>query len=328
MSDRIKKIKIKQADGTMSGYYPIGADAQNIDFDNGFNLDNIVGSINPDESGNIATQLSKSIKYYDCVADMKADTTLNGGGAARTLGYYEPGDGGGAIYNIVDDSSLVDDGGSVHDLENGLKAKLVTNGEVNVLSLGVKNDNSIDISSIINTHTQKYNLYFPAGQYKVSNEIYVKHNIRGEYFSRGRANGIGDATYFISAFSSGSNSTGILNISNIESGFNLKGIAIKCKDSENGIYGNMTGHRFMYLQDIAIYNVSEGNGIYIKANKFYSRMVYLNNITVFGTSEKYSNSTGIRIETTGDVRMSNIEIMGCCIGIISRAMTYGDNFHI
>lgn len=97
MSDRIKKIKIKQADGTMSGYYPIGADAQNIDFNNGYNLDNIVGSINPDESGSIATQLSKSIKYYDCVADMKADTTLNGGGAARTLGYYEPGDGGGAI---------------------------------------------------------------------------------------------------------------------------------------------------------------------------------------------------------------------------------------
>lgn len=28
-----------------------------------------------------------------------------GGGAARTLGYYEPGDGGGAIYRIVETSS-------------------------------------------------------------------------------------------------------------------------------------------------------------------------------------------------------------------------------
>ena len=105
MSDRIKKIKVKKADGSMTDYIPIGVDAENVDFDNGYKLDNIVGSINPDESGSIATQLSKSIKYYDCVADMKADTTLNGGGAARTLGYYEPGDGGGAIYRIVETSS-------------------------------------------------------------------------------------------------------------------------------------------------------------------------------------------------------------------------------
>ena len=105
MSDRIKKIKVKKADGSMTDYIPIGVDAENVDFDNGYKLDNIVGSINPDESGSIAAQLSKSIKYYDCVADMKADTTLNGGGAARTLGYYEPGDGGGAIYRIVEASS-------------------------------------------------------------------------------------------------------------------------------------------------------------------------------------------------------------------------------
>ena len=80
MSDRIKKIKVKKADGSMTDYIPIGVDAENVDFDNGYKLDNIVGSINPDESGSIAAQLSKSIKYYDCVADMKADTTLNGGG--------------------------------------------------------------------------------------------------------------------------------------------------------------------------------------------------------------------------------------------------------
>lgn len=104
MSDRIKKIKVKKADGSMTDYIPIGVDAENVDFDNGYKLDNIVGSINPNESGSIAAQLSKSIKYYDCVADMKADTTLNGG-AARTLGYYEPGDGGGAIYRIVETSS-------------------------------------------------------------------------------------------------------------------------------------------------------------------------------------------------------------------------------
>lgn len=90
MSERVKKIRVKQADGKMSDYIPLGTDAQYVDMNNG---------------STVEIELSKSIKYYDCVADMKADTTLNEGGAARTLGYYEPGDGGSAIYRIVDTSS-------------------------------------------------------------------------------------------------------------------------------------------------------------------------------------------------------------------------------
>ena len=182
MSDRIKKIKVKKADGSMTDYIPIGVDAENVDFDNGYKLDNIVGSINPDESGSIAAQLSKSIKYYDCVADMKADTTLNGGGAARTLGYYEPGDGGGAIYNIVEDNTLVDDGGSVHDLDNGLKAKLVIENEVNVKQFGAYGDNiHDDIISIRKAVSycgdNMIILFFPGGDYKITDEITLTKGI-------------------------------------------------------------------------------------------------------------------------------------------------------
>lgn len=38
MSDRIKKIKVKKADGSMTDYIPIGADAENIDTNNGTNV--------------------------------------------------------------------------------------------------------------------------------------------------------------------------------------------------------------------------------------------------------------------------------------------------
>ena len=178
MSDRIKKIKIKQADGTMSDYYPIGADAQNIDFSNGYNLDNIVGSLNPDESGNIATQLSKSIKYYDCVADMKADTTLNGGGAARTLGYYEPNDGGGGLYSIIDTTdsryeTSINDGGSVHDLSNGNKALLIINNKViNLAQMGLATSNNKTINTNIIYNTIKLlkdggTVLIPMGVYNI-----------------------------------------------------------------------------------------------------------------------------------------------------------------
>lgn len=47
MSDRIKKIKIKQTDGTFSDYIPIGANASNIDTNDGkSNLEADLSSIN------------------------------------------------------------------------------------------------------------------------------------------------------------------------------------------------------------------------------------------------------------------------------------------
>ena len=85
MSDRIKKIKIKQNDGTFSDYIPIGANAKDIDMANGYNLENTIGTIDVDKEGSIKTQLSKTTKYYDSVADMKADTQLTGGGQLQSL---------------------------------------------------------------------------------------------------------------------------------------------------------------------------------------------------------------------------------------------------
>lgn len=43
--DRIKKIKIKQQDGTMSDYYSIGADASNVNIN--YNNSTATFAINP-----------------------------------------------------------------------------------------------------------------------------------------------------------------------------------------------------------------------------------------------------------------------------------------
>lgn len=60
---------------------------------------------------------------FDSVADLQASTQLTVGQKVRTLGYYDPGDGGGNDYEIVADVTGVDDGGSFIDLDNGLQAK-------------------------------------------------------------------------------------------------------------------------------------------------------------------------------------------------------------
>ena len=135
MSDRIKKIKIKQSDGTFSDYIPIGADAKNIDTTRG-------------ES--VQSAIDKTARYYNSIAEMKLDNNIQIGDTCVTLGYYEANDGGSGTYRIVDNSSLEDDGGSIHELNNGLKAQLIIkDNQINVKQFGAYGDGEHDDTNAI-----------------------------------------------------------------------------------------------------------------------------------------------------------------------------------
>lgn len=86
---------------------------------------------------------SKAVHTYDTVADLKADTKLKAGNHVQTKGYTTTGDGGHATYIIVDDNTLVDDDGSVHELVNGLKAVLLDD-EITPDLFGAKGDGTAD----------------------------------------------------------------------------------------------------------------------------------------------------------------------------------------
>lgn len=158
--DKIKKIKIKRANGTISDYKPIGADAINIDLDNGDNLQDTI---------------EKVARFYNNVEDMKKDVYLQNGDCVQTLGYYEVNDGGGATYKIINNIDLKDDGGSVHELKNGLKAELIIiNNVINIKQLGAKsqdkNNNKYDITPYLEKYMNlldktigRIKLYIPAG---------------------------------------------------------------------------------------------------------------------------------------------------------------------
>lgn len=152
MSDRIKKIKVKKSDGTFSDYIPIGADAKNIDTIDGESVE---------------LKLNKKPYYYNNVADMKADTKLKIGDMAITLGYYEANDGGNGTYKIVNDDNLIDNGGSIHNLNNGLKAKLIIENKINIKQFGAKgdgiSDDTIKIQNAIDFGFSKgIDVYVPA----------------------------------------------------------------------------------------------------------------------------------------------------------------------
>ena len=164
MAKIIKKVKAMQPNGTWSNYIPIGAEAENVNVD----------------GESVENKLNKKPYYYNSVADMKADTKLKVGDMAITLGYYEANDGGGAEYKIVN-GEYEDDGGSIHELSNGLFAELIINNKVSVKQFGAKGDdqhddtqaiqNSIDYCSINNKYAKK--VYIPYGIYQCD-PLYLK----------------------------------------------------------------------------------------------------------------------------------------------------------
>ena len=151
----LRRAKLRTPDGTESIEYPLGVEAENVEVANGENLSQRLARIDEDLEKNeedIAAvnelagrnkqniganeiridalerrnaSVDKKPYYFDTIADMKAYQELKAGDMAITLGYYTANDGGAKLYKIVDDNSLVDDGGSVIDLENGLKAELI-----------------------------------------------------------------------------------------------------------------------------------------------------------------------------------------------------------
>ena len=132
MADLIKKIKIKKQDGTFTDYIPIGAEAKNIETEDG---------------DSVQLKLNKKPYYYNTVADMKIDSKLKAGDIVITLGYYEINDGGKAIYKI---SNIESETTYQEILNNGLYASLIIeNNKINVLQVGITSNENINYTSKI-----------------------------------------------------------------------------------------------------------------------------------------------------------------------------------
>lgn len=120
----------------------------------------------------------KAVRSYESIAQMKADTKLKEGYHVKTKGYYEANDGGHGEYIIVDDDTLVDDGGSIHVLTNGLRAKLI-NIKVNVKQFGAKGDDIHDDTLMIQTsinyvYDNNINeVFIPFGTYNITKPLFL-----------------------------------------------------------------------------------------------------------------------------------------------------------
>ena len=187
----------------------------------------------------------KAIRYYDTVADMKADTTLKNGMHVKTKGYYSANDGGSAEYFIINDNTLVDDSGSVHGLTNGLRAKLIIDNEINPNQFGAYGDGIHDDTNKLNNAI-----------------IFAKNN-------NFKLTSLKNKTYLISS---------PLDLSNLYVDFNYA--TIKATDDINMILIDSTNY-YTNLEHITIdMNNIANYGIYIKEG----RKCFINNIDLINVT--------------------------------------------
>lgn len=108
----------------------------------------------------------KAIRFYNTVADMKADANLKAGQQVKTRGYYSIDDGGAGEYIINETSSLTEHQESI---DNGLYATLICDTVYNVNQMGIISNNQTNYTSDLSNIIQKIPnggiLYFPAGTY-------------------------------------------------------------------------------------------------------------------------------------------------------------------
>mgnify|MGYP002868715636 CR=1 FL=1 len=131
-----------------------------------------------------------TVRTYNSVKEMVSDKSIKNGDVLETFNYYDLKGGGGryVVANAAGDKDF-----SIA-LKNGLFAVLQHNNTINVLQLGVKNDQSQDCSAIINSAIEKLaghggTLFFPIGGYLVS-QIRINNSviIRGDessYWNQG-----------------------------------------------------------------------------------------------------------------------------------------------
>lgn len=126
-----------------------------------------------------AIAVTAAIKNYDNVAAMKADTHVFAGTKAITSGYYSTNDGGGGNYIVrAKTAEDVEDGGSLHFLQNNLVAELVAT-RANVKQFGAYGDNihddTVAIQRAVDYCAAKHGgvVFCPEGEYKTTDTINI-----------------------------------------------------------------------------------------------------------------------------------------------------------
>lgn len=198
----------------------------------------------------------------------------------------------------------------------------------------LKMDGTDDITATINTHTKNEPLFIPAGTYKVSAPLQLKHSLYGAGSSRDPARGTSDTILQYTANPTSFGSQGVITVSgdDVTGNIVIANLDITC----NGMIGGIVFTTNKYT-DNSIYNVSinkvKSYGVYLQPNNStLNRYCYMDNVMVWGFSdntpvERWTDSVAFFWGNKApDCECNNLVNMVCQVGFDCSTDVYGCNW--
>lgn len=198
----------------------------------------------------------------------------------------------------------------------------------------LKMDGTDDITATINTHTKNEPLFIPAGTYKISAPLQLKHSLYGAGSSRDPARGTSDTILKYTANPSAFGSQGVITVSgdDVTGNIVIANLDITC----NGMIGGIVFTTNKYT-DNSIYNVSinkvKSYGVYLQpSSSTLNRYCYMDNVMVWGFSdntpvERWTDSVAFFWGNKApDCECNNLVNMVCQVGFDCRTDVYGCNW--
>lgn len=198
----------------------------------------------------------------------------------------------------------------------------------------LKMDGTDDITATINTHTKNEPLFIPAGTYKISAPLQLKHSLYGAGSSRDPARGTSDTILQYTSNPSAFGSQGVITVSgdDVTGNIVIANLDITC----NGMIGGIVFTTNKYT-DNSIYNVSinkvKSYGVYLQPNNStLNRYCYMDNVMVWGFSdntpvERWTGSVAFFWgDKAPDCECNNLVNMVCQVGFDCRTDVYGCNW--
>lgn len=195
-------------------------------------------------------------------------------------------------------------------------------------------DGTDDITATINTHTKNEPLFIPAGTYKISAPVQLKHSLYGAGSSRDPARGSSDTILQYTGNPTAFGSLGVLTVSgnDVSGNIVIANLDIIC----NGMIGGIVFTTDKYT-DNNIANVSIGGvksyGVYLQpSTSTLSRYCYMDNVSVWGFSDVHpservaGNVAFYWGDRAPDCCCNNLLAMVCQTGFDCRTNVFGCNW--
>lgn len=198
----------------------------------------------------------------------------------------------------------------------------------------LKKDGTDDITETINRHTKNEPLSIPAGIYKISAPVQLKHSLYGASASRDPARGSSDTILQYTGNPTAFGSLGVLTVSgnDVDGNVVIANLDIIC----NGMIGGIVFTTNVYT-DNYIYNVSisgvKSYGVYLQPTaSTLNRYCYMDNISVWGFSDVHpvervtGNTAFYWGDRAPDCICNNLLAMVCQTGFDCRTNVIGCNW--